>query len=152
VAGEGNGDMTARVVCVHCPCENHNCCAACFEPLAETRLSAYRYDEAGGCVYYLAAYAALSHRCEVVTGANQDAHPKSAVMDGSPSVAADGHGSTPWLEPAGPHHGSGWGAAGIQAIGSGMEAPAFVPGGLTCYGVGWFSPRRLALLATSLSQ
>lgn len=63
LAGEGNGDMTPRVVRVHCRCENHNHCAACLEPLADTRLSAYDYDEADGSVYYLAAYAALSHRC-----------------------------------------------------------------------------------------
>jgi hypothetical protein len=63
VAGEGNGDTMPRVVRVHCRCENHNRCAACFQPLAETRLSAYGYDEANGSVHYLAAYVALSHQC-----------------------------------------------------------------------------------------
>ena len=59
--------MTPRVVRIHCRSEDHNRCAACCEPLADTRLSAYGYDEARGSVYYLAAYAALSHRCRAVT-------------------------------------------------------------------------------------
>lgn len=61
--GEGNGDPDRRVIEVHCACQNHNRCAACGEPLAESRLSAYSYDEAAGRVSYLAAYAGLSHSC-----------------------------------------------------------------------------------------
>ena len=72
--------MTPRVVRIHCRCENHNRCAACCEPLADTRLSAYGYDEARGSVYYLAAYAALSHRCRPEPGARKEAHPKSAAV------------------------------------------------------------------------
>ncbi len=63
VRGEGSGDTTPRVIDVHCACANHNRCAACGEALAASRLSAYRYDEADRKVWYLAAYAALSHRC-----------------------------------------------------------------------------------------
>lgn len=61
--GEGDGDLTPRVLHVHCRCENHNRCAGCGETLADRRLSAYRYDEANGKVGYLAAYAAFNHRC-----------------------------------------------------------------------------------------
>lgn len=61
--GEGNGDPDRRVIEVHCACQNHNRCAACGEPLAESRLSAYSYDEAAERVFYLAAYAGLSHSC-----------------------------------------------------------------------------------------
>jgi len=64
--GEGNGDTTPRVIDVHCLCANHNRCAACGEPLAESRLSAYRYSVPDRAVRYLAAYAALGHRCEVM--------------------------------------------------------------------------------------
>jgi ribosomal protein S14 len=63
VRGEGNGDRTPRVVPVHCHCENHNRCARCGEPLAGWRLSSYFFAEADRAVRYLAAYAALSHRC-----------------------------------------------------------------------------------------
>ena len=61
--GEGNGDMTPRVVEVHCRCQNHNRCARCGGPLAAGRLSAYEYDEAAGRLLYRAAYAGLDHRC-----------------------------------------------------------------------------------------
>lgn len=61
--GEGNGDRRPRVIEVHCACQNHNRCAACGEPLAESRLSAYSYGEATGSVWYLAAYAGLGHAC-----------------------------------------------------------------------------------------
>lgn len=64
VRGEGNGVMTPRVIEVHCQCANHNRCAACGEPLAESRLSAYRWSEPDNAVRYLAAYVALSHRCQ----------------------------------------------------------------------------------------
>lgn len=63
VQGEGNGDMTPRVIRIHCRCENHNRCARCGEALAESRLSSYSYDEVEGAAWYLAAYAAFSHRC-----------------------------------------------------------------------------------------
>jgi hypothetical protein len=63
VRGEGNGDMTPRVVAVHCRCENHNRCAGCGGPLAEWRLSSYFFAEADRAVRYLAAYVALGHRC-----------------------------------------------------------------------------------------
>lgn len=63
VKGEGNGDQRPRVIEVHCACQNHNRCAACGEPLAESRLSAYSYDETTASVWYLAAYAGLRHRC-----------------------------------------------------------------------------------------
>jgi len=62
-SGEGNGDPTPRVVAVHCRCQNHNLCARFGEPLADRRLSAYRYDEADGRVWYVAAYVGLGHRC-----------------------------------------------------------------------------------------
>ncbi len=64
--GEGNGDRTPRVVEIHCRCQNHNRCARCGGPLAASRLSAYRYDEAQRRPLYLAAYAALGHRCGAV--------------------------------------------------------------------------------------
>jgi len=65
VEGEGNGDPSPRVIEVHCRCSNHNRCAACGEPLASDRLSAYSYDEEERRVWYLAAYAAFSHRCQL---------------------------------------------------------------------------------------
>ena len=63
VRGEGNGDLHPRVIVVHCACQNHNRCAACGKPLAESRLSAYSYDAAEDRVWYQPAFAALSHRC-----------------------------------------------------------------------------------------
>lgn len=63
VDGEGDGDLTPRVIRVHCRCENHNRCAGCGETLADWRLSAYHYGEAERTVWYVAAYAALSHHC-----------------------------------------------------------------------------------------
>ncbi len=68
VKGEGDGDLTPRVIRVHCRCENHNRCAGCGETLADWRLSAYHYDEASRSVPYLAAYAAFSHRCAGIGG------------------------------------------------------------------------------------
>jgi hypothetical protein len=62
--GEGDGDLTPRVIHVHCRCENHNRCAGCGETFADWRLSAYHYDEANRQVSYLAAYSAFSHRCK----------------------------------------------------------------------------------------
>jgi hypothetical protein len=62
--GEGNGDPRPRVVPIHCRCDNHNRCARCGEPLAESRLSAYEYREEDDSIWYLAAFAGLSHRCE----------------------------------------------------------------------------------------
>ncbi len=64
VRGEGNGDMTPRVVPVHCRCDNHNRCARCGGTLAEWRLSAYHFAEADRAVRYAAAYMALGHRCQ----------------------------------------------------------------------------------------
>ena len=61
--GEGNGDMTPRVVQVHCQCENHNRCAGCDKPLAARRLSSYAYDEVKRSVTYYAAYMAFGHKC-----------------------------------------------------------------------------------------
>lgn len=63
LSGEGDGDLTPRVIHVHCRCENHNRCAGCGETLAEWRLSACHYDEADRSVRYVAAYSAFSHRC-----------------------------------------------------------------------------------------
>ena len=63
VRGEGNGDLSPRVIAVHCRCANHNRCAGCGGGLAARRLSAYFFDEAARCVWYTAAYAAFSHRC-----------------------------------------------------------------------------------------
>jgi hypothetical protein len=63
VRGEGDGDLTPRVVPVQCRCENHNRCARCAEPLAEWRLSSYFFAEADRAVRYLAAYVGLGHRC-----------------------------------------------------------------------------------------
>ncbi|HET8734552.1 MAG TPA: hypothetical protein VFM45_12370 [Anaeromyxobacteraceae bacterium] len=63
VKGEGNGDMTPRVVEVFCCCQNHNRCARCGGPLAAGRLSAYEYDLAAGRLLYRAAYCGLDHRC-----------------------------------------------------------------------------------------
>jgi hypothetical protein len=61
--GEGNGDRTPRVVSVHCRCENHNRCARCGSLLSDRRLSAYFLDEPTLSFLYVAAYAALGHRC-----------------------------------------------------------------------------------------
>ena len=61
--GEGNGDEVPRVIQVHCPCENHNRCAACGQQLASRRLSSYGYDEGKKAVVYHAAYLGLGHRC-----------------------------------------------------------------------------------------
>jgi hypothetical protein len=61
--GEGSGDRTPRVVPVHCRCENHNRCARCGSLLSDRRLSAYFFDEPSLSVRYLAAHAALGHRC-----------------------------------------------------------------------------------------
>jgi hypothetical protein len=61
--GEGNGDLSPRVIRVHCLCENHNRCARCGSPLAERRLSAYHFVEDTGRPCYVAAYCAFSHRC-----------------------------------------------------------------------------------------
>jgi hypothetical protein len=61
--GEGNGDLTRRVIGVYCRCENHNRCARCGEPLADRRLSAYHFVEETGSVCYVAADCAFSHRC-----------------------------------------------------------------------------------------
>jgi hypothetical protein len=61
--GEGNGDLTQRVIRVYCRCENDNRCARCGEPLAPRRLSAYHFVEETGSVCYVAAYCAFSHRC-----------------------------------------------------------------------------------------
>ena len=63
LSGEGDGDLTPRVIRVHCSCENHNRCAGCGQTLADWRLSAYHYDEANGLVRYVAAYSAFSHCC-----------------------------------------------------------------------------------------
>lgn len=63
IKGEGNGDMTPRVLRVHCACENHNRCARCGEPLAESRLSAYEFNEEDGKVWYAPAFMGLDHRC-----------------------------------------------------------------------------------------
>lgn len=63
LSGEGNGDRTPRVIRIHCRCDNHNRCARCGKPLARRRLSAYFYDEVQEKPWYLAAYAAFSHRC-----------------------------------------------------------------------------------------
>ncbi len=63
LTGQGNGDMTPRVIRVHCRCENLNRCAGCGEPLANWRLSAYYWDEIERKVWYIAAYCALSHHC-----------------------------------------------------------------------------------------
>lgn len=63
LTGEGDGDLTPRVIHVHCRCENHNRCAGCGQTLADWRLSAYHYDEADRSVRYVAAYSAFSHRC-----------------------------------------------------------------------------------------
>ena len=61
--GEGNGDPTPRVVSIHCRCENHNRCARCGSLLSDRRLSAYFFDEPSLSVRYVAAHAALGHRC-----------------------------------------------------------------------------------------
>jgi hypothetical protein len=61
--GEGDGDKTPRVIRVHCACENHNRCARCGAALADSRLSAYEFNEADGKAWYAAAYGGLSHRC-----------------------------------------------------------------------------------------
>ena len=61
--------VESLVLAVHCRCDNHNRCAACGEPLAARRLSAYHYEEADGRAWYLAAYAALGHRCARRAGA-----------------------------------------------------------------------------------
>jgi hypothetical protein len=69
--GEGNRDLTPRVIEVHCRCSNHNRCAGCGAPLAASRLSAYFWDEVEGKVWYRAAYAAFSHRCAIAKASPQ---------------------------------------------------------------------------------
>ena len=59
---EGEG-KTPCVIRVYCRCENHNQCARCGEPLAESRLSSWEFNEVDGRVWYAAAYVGLSHRC-----------------------------------------------------------------------------------------
>ena len=63
--GEGNGDRRARVVFVHCSCDNRTCCARCGRPLAPARLSSFRFKEtrAGGGVVFTHAYQCSGHRC-----------------------------------------------------------------------------------------
>jgi hypothetical protein len=61
--GEGNLDLTPRVLDVHCRCDNHNRCAGCGEALADRRLSAYYWDEVRAGAWYVAAYCGLGHRC-----------------------------------------------------------------------------------------
>jgi hypothetical protein len=63
LSGEGSGDMTPRIVQVHCRCENHNRCAWCEQGLDDWRLSAYFWDESKASVCYVAAYCGLGHRC-----------------------------------------------------------------------------------------
>jgi hypothetical protein len=61
-AGDYLIDGTEVVRC-RCACENRNRCARCGLPLAEQALSSWRYHEDQGRAWYLAAYAAFSHRC-----------------------------------------------------------------------------------------
>ena len=65
---EGNeaGGASQKVVLVHCRCDNHNRCSRCGATLADTRLSAYHYNETSRMVLYTAAYEALGHRCSGV--------------------------------------------------------------------------------------
>jgi hypothetical protein len=63
VVGEGNRDMTPRVLEMCCKCQNHNRCARCSAPLANGRVSAYEFDESLGKVLYRAGYVGLNHRC-----------------------------------------------------------------------------------------
>ena len=50
---------------IHCQCTNDNRCAACGAPLAGHRLSAWHWDDERASAWYLAAYAALGHRCAI---------------------------------------------------------------------------------------
>ena len=52
-----------EIVRCRCACENLNRCARCGLPLAAHALSSWFYDESQGRAWYLAAYAAFSHRC-----------------------------------------------------------------------------------------
>ena len=63
IRDDGRGHKNPRVLRVHCKCENHNRCARCGEPLADSRLSAYEFNPADGRAWYVAAYVGLSHRC-----------------------------------------------------------------------------------------
>jgi hypothetical protein len=53
-----------HVLRVDCRCANHNRCARCGGQLADHRLSSYFWADAKPGVWYVAAYAALSHRCK----------------------------------------------------------------------------------------
>jgi hypothetical protein len=66
VCGGTAGDYLihgTEVVRCRCDCENRNRCARCGQPLADQALSSWRYFEVQGRAWYLAAYAAFSHRC-----------------------------------------------------------------------------------------
>lgn len=64
--GEARGDFlraSVLVVPCRCRCENDNRCARCDGLLADHRLSSWAYNPTDGQAWYLAAYAAFSHRC-----------------------------------------------------------------------------------------
>ena len=61
--GDGHGHARPGVIRVHCKCENHNRCARCGEPLADSRLSSYEFNPADGKAWYAPAFMGLSHRC-----------------------------------------------------------------------------------------
>ncbi|MBF8289384.1 MAG: hypothetical protein HW391_352 [Chloroflexi bacterium] len=57
------GALPVAVVDIGCRCENRNRCAGCGGTLAPQRLSAWFWDREHGSAWYVAAYAAFSHRC-----------------------------------------------------------------------------------------
>lgn len=66
VCGQAAGPCLTRageLVWCRCACENGNRCARCHEPLAQHRLSSWYWDDKTDAPWYVAAYAALSHRC-----------------------------------------------------------------------------------------
>ncbi|MGH9317457.1 MAG: hypothetical protein ACRD1P_10145, partial [Thermoanaerobaculia bacterium] len=56
-------EQTGQVRTVHCPCENHNRCARCGDPLSDRRLNANFFDRLDGCIWHTPAFCGLDHRC-----------------------------------------------------------------------------------------
>lgn len=85
--GDGTDDAGPRVVSVHCRCDNHNRCARCGATLADTRLSAYFYDQTARKVLYAAAYMALAHRCRPALTGDRGGSRSELADRGSPRGA-----------------------------------------------------------------
>jgi len=58
----------AKVMSVHCRCENHNRCATCGQFLHERRLNANYYDPRDRQIWHVPGFSGLQHRCPVPSG------------------------------------------------------------------------------------